>query len=108
MSLHSRLPEIAAELKPRVNEAVKHGAELIEQGAKARVPVETGKLRDAIHTKRVGLAEYAVIAGDSKAFYGHMVEHGTTRTPPRPFLLPAAEESRSAVEGLVVAALRRL
>lgn len=107
-TLKSRFPEITAELRPRVSAAVKAAAEGIENGAKERVPVDTGALRDAIHVERQGVAEYAVIAGDSAAWYGMLVEHGTTHNPPHPFLIPAAELGREAAEGLVQAALRGL
>lgn len=107
-TLKSRFPEIAAELRPRVSAAVKAAAEGIEEGAKSRVPVDTGALRDAIHTERRAVAEYAVVAADDEVWYGMLVEHGTTHNPPHPFLVPAAEVGRDAAEGLVRAALRGL
>lgn len=103
--LKSRFPAIAAELEPLTREALKAGVDIVQERAQARVPVETGELRDAIHTSSEPEGEY-VVAGDSHAFYGHLVEHGTTHTPPRPFLVPALEESKKEILGLVVAALR--
>lgn len=108
VTLKSRFPEIEAELRPRISAAVKAAAEGIEHGAKERAPVDTGALRSAIHTERRGPAEYAVVAGDSQAWYGMLVEHGTSQNPPHPFLVPAAEIGREAAEGLVRAALRGL
>lgn len=103
MSYRSRIPMIAAEMHVRVDEAIEVGTEKIARTARSRVPVETGNLKDAIHTD-----DGYVIAGDTDAFYGHMVEHGTTHTPPRPFLIPALEENRAEVVALVTAALRGL
>lgn len=108
MSLKSRFPHIEAELRPRVDQAVREAAHLIEASAKSRVPVATGKLRNAIHVDRMGPSHYSVIAGNHDVFYGHLVEHGTTQTPARPFLVPALEEHRATVTGLVASALRRL
>jgi HK97 gp10 family phage protein len=104
--LKSRFPAIAAELDVLAREGLKAGIGIVAERAQERVPVETGELRDAIHTASEPEGEY-VVAGDSHAFYGHLVEHGTTYTPPRPFLVPALEESRKEVLTLVKAALRR-
>jgi HK97 gp10 family phage protein len=99
---------IVAELRPRVSAAVKESAEEIEGMAKERVAVDSGDLRDAIHTERRGPAEYAVVAGGEGVFYGHMVEHGTTKMPARPFLVPAAEVGRLPAAARVTAVLRSL
>ena len=45
--------------------------------------------------------EYAVIAGDFDAFYGHIVEHGSTQNPPHPFLIPAFEAVRDRADELI-------
>jgi HK97 gp10 family phage protein len=105
--LRSRLPEIIAELGPAVEEAAAAGAELIAESAKARVPVVTGRLRDAIHVEASSEGVY-VIAGDREAFYGHIIEHGSVNAPAHPFLLPSLEENRSKVEDGVKAAIRRV
>lgn len=107
-TLKSRLPEIAAELRPRVGNAVRLGAERIKESARDRVPVHTGKLRDGIEIDRRGPTEYAVVAGDRDVFYGHLVEFGTSHSAAHPFLVPAAEQNRQVVERLVIEALRRL
>jgi HK97 gp10 family phage protein len=103
----SRLPRLSVELHLVVDEAVKTGAEMIAQGARDRVPVRSGKLRDAIHTEDGDGGTY-VIAGNGNVFYGHIVEHGGAHNPPRPFLVPALEEDRSSVIALAAAALRSL
>lgn len=76
-------------------------AEAIDAGAKGRAPVATGALRDAIHTEKRAEGSYAVVAGDSKVFYGHLVEHGTTKAPAHPFLIPAAEAERNNIPEIV-------
>jgi HK97 gp10 family phage protein len=104
----SRLPKIAAELVATMDGIAEGGAMFVSERAKQRVPVDTGKLRDAIHVERDEFASYAVVAGNSKAFYGHIVEHGSVHTPPHPFLVPALEESRADIEAAAAAALRKL
>ena len=110
-TLKSRFPMIAAELAPRVSAAVKAGAESISETAKTKVadppPVGEG-LREAIHVENSGPASYSVIAGNSDVFYGHMVEHGTSHSAPKPFLIPAMEERKDDAAALVTAVLRGL
>lgn len=106
-TLKSRIPQIAASIQPRVEAAMRSGAEAIAESAKARVPVLSGELRDAIHVDAQDEGYY-VVAGDDDAFYGHMIEFGTSRFPAEPFLIPAAEEQREPLENAVSAALRRL
>jgi HK97 gp10 family phage protein len=108
-TLTSRIPQIVLSLNPRVDGALKVGAEAISQEAKQRVPVETGTLRDAIHVDSSGVGGgWSVIAGDDDAFYGHIIEHGGVNTPPHPFLIPAAESQRDSVAAAVTAVLRTL
>lgn len=105
--LRSRLPQIALSLDPRTRAAMAIGAAGVAQEAKARVPVETGTLRDAIHVEPDGDG-WSVIAGNNEAFYGHIIENGSVRTPPHPFLVPALESQKAAIEAAVTAALRSL
>lgn len=106
--LKSRLPQIAAELAPRADAAVGEGAELVAQYARFRVPVDEGDLRDAIEPRRERMGSHFVIAGDTDVFYGHMVEHGTTKQPPRPFLVPALGDAEGEIVRMVAASLKGL
>lgn len=108
VALSSRIPEIIAELPVIVDAAMKESARLVEQDAKERVPVRTGKLRDAIHTERKSWATYEVVGGDGEAFYGHMVEFGTEHSGGEPFLVPALEENREVTVQIVTSGLRGL
>ena len=108
--LESRFPMIAAELLPRVREAVGEAADLVAEDARRRAPVGPGDvhLRDHISVEPKGVSGFLVLAGNEETFYGHMVEFGTSHSAPRPFLLPAAEENVDAGAALVTAALRGL
>lgn len=108
MITKNRFPQIIAGLTPKLGAALQAGGEVIERRAKERVPVDEGDLRDAIHTDREGPLSVRVVAGNTDVFYGHMVENGTVRTAPRPFLVPAVEASKVEVVGLVNGALKRL
>lgn len=108
MSWKSRLPEIEVELPVLLDAVAKAVAEQIAEGAKERVPVDTGKLRDAIHVDHDGPGSYNVVAGDSSAFYGHIVEHGGVRQGARPFMVPAAEQTKPLVPAIGKAVLGKL
>lgn len=90
-TLKSRLPEIELALEGRTRVGLEHAAIGIVARAKELVPVGyyAPHLREAIHYEEEPEG-YRVIAGDTKTFYGHMIEFGTVKQPPRPFLLPAA------------------
>lgn len=110
-TLTSRLPEIAAELQPKVAEAVRWGAERVAEDAAANLPLGPPEihLAERIHVERRGPAEYAVVAGDEEeAYYGHILEHGSSKMAPQPFLVPALEGRVSDFESLVTGVLRGL
>lgn len=60
----------------------------IVEDAKKRVPVRSGRLRDSI--KAAPVAE-GIEVGPT-AFYAALVEFGTAKVPPRPYMMPAAEK----------------
>lgn len=101
--LKSRFPQLTVEMNARVEAAMVEGRKAVVEAAQARVPVNTGRLRDAIHAE-----DDKVVAGNREAFYGHLVEYGTSGIPARPFLTPALEETKPRIVTLVSAALRRL
>lgn len=94
----SRLPLIISRLDEQIDEAARLTANAIASDAKSRVPVAGGSLRDSIHVDKEGEGSYYVVAGDSDVFYGHLVENGTTKMPPRPFLVPAAEAEKQHID----------
>lgn len=106
MPSKSRLPQIISELPVAVRAALVASAQQIAQDAKDRVPVETGRLRDAIH---IELTEEGVevVAGDHEAFYGHIIEHGGVNHPPHPFLVPALEQNRDNAVAAIKAAIKK-
>jgi HK97 gp10 family phage protein len=105
--LKSRIPQIIVEIDVRIAEVIDRGTDQVERDAKARVPKATGKLHDAIHKDERKDGTY-VLGGDDEAWYGHLVEYGTVRTTPQPFLVPALEENRADIVTDGQRALRRL
>lgn len=105
--LTSRLPQIAASLPSRMKAVAEAGAEKIAEDAKARVHVDSGALRDAIHVDSQPEGVY-VVAGDTDAFYGHLEEFGSSHSAPHPFLVPALEENVAGIERMAAGALKGL
>jgi HK97 gp10 family phage protein len=106
--LKSRIPQITIEIVIEVDDAINEGADWVERDAKARVPIATGALHDAIHKDDRQREGIYVIGGDDEIWYGHLVENGTVRTSPQPFLVPALEENRAGIVNGVQRRLRRL
>ena len=119
VTLQSRLPEVAAELRPRVGRAVKEGAELIAEAAQDKVNIGPPHVHifDHIEVIRLEAAGYLVVvdvADEKGVAYPFVVEFGAAETakaparPAYPFLIPAAEENADNVAYLVTGALRGL
>ncbi len=103
------IPAFVAKLEALIREAEQAGADLVLESAKAKVPYDEHTkhhVRDALHTEETEDG-VLVVAGDHDVFYAHMVEHGTTHSPPHPFLVPALEENGAAIIGLVAEAVRK-
>ena len=111
--LKSDLDDYARKLPGKLADALEEGAKAVAVGAAARVPVDTGDLKRAIHVERRGRTEYAVVAGNRDAWYGHLVEHGSAiggrgrpAIPPHPFLVPALEATQTFIEAEIARKLR--
>lgn len=72
--------------------ALRAGAAVIRDAARENAPVDDGLLRKSVRvtvSAKGGVVKAAVKAGDSRAFYAHMVEYGT-----RPHLIKVREDDR--------------
>jgi HK97 gp10 family phage protein len=104
--LTSSLPKFAEQVGAAMEGASHETALMVAARAKEKCPVGlTGNLRDAIHVEHAGPGRYRVVAGNEKAWYGHLVEHGTSHSAAKPFLAPAVEETRAEVAAAVAASL---
>lgn len=105
VTLQSRFPEIAAELRSRISRATKAGTEVVAASARAKAPVESGALSNSIKVKAKRAGEYAV---ETDVFYARFIEYGTVNMAARPFLIPALEEHRFEIEAGVQEVLRTI
>lgn len=81
-----RLARLKKNLPLRADRLADAYAKDVVDGAKRRVHVITGHLRNSIHRQRLGYARHRVIVG---AHYGIYEEYGTRYRPPHPFFRPA-------------------
>ncbi|HXV74403.1 MAG TPA: HK97-gp10 family putative phage morphogenesis protein [Sphingomonadales bacterium] len=93
-SLRRGLAAYAGKVRDGARAGVEAGAEAIAAGARARVPVETGRLRESIGITAANASLNGAISAavNAAAPYARFVEFGTLQSPARPFLHPAALE----------------
>lgn len=80
------VPAIIKNVRSNSNQAAYNFARNVEAGAKRRVHVITGHLRESIKRFRLGLGRHVVVVG---AYYGIYEEYGTRYRPPHPYFRPA-------------------
>lgn len=97
----NRIPEVRANLRPRVEAMVNAAATQIAVIARQLCPVDTGALRDSIaietyagHRAGFGMAKAVVVF----EHYAPFVEFGTSKSAAQPFLMPAFEAVRPSLE----------
>lgn len=83
------------------------GALIVQNSAKRKAPYKTGNLRRSIHIEpRVSNRGMAAVEVGTNVEYGHYLEFGTRYMAARPYLRPALDENRTAVQTAVTSALR--
>lgn len=107
---------IAAVINPAVAASVLAAAQMIQQSAQAKCPVDTGALRDSIAIKNIEGASTIGARVAPGMFYAEYVEYGTGRKgdpsapyehvqswpgmKPQPYMRPAYDESIGPIQDL--------
>jgi HK97 gp10 family phage protein len=91
--LRKQLVDAEKAIRAGLRDAVQESIDAIRNDARRDVPVDTGKLRDSIEAAP-GPSGLSGIVGTFGVHYAPFVEHGTSKRPARPFMLPAAERER--------------
>ena len=103
-SVKAKLLDVNSSLSINVNKAIMDGGFLVERDAKKRCPVDTGRLRSSINTRKTGNLEVTVMDGVD---YGKFIEYGTSKMRAQPFMRPAANAQKPAIISLVNLAVKR-
>lgn len=85
--------------------AIRAGCKPIVQAAKSNAPVDTKNLKKSIgivsrKTKSKTFVRFSVTprrGGKNDGFYAHMIEFGTSKMSPQPFMRPALEEAENCI-----------
>jgi HK97 gp10 family phage protein len=105
--LKRRLVDVVPKnLRIALESAMIESADRIVAGAKIRVPVDEGDLRDSIHRTDVREGKkgnlYIAITAGERTPNGYntarIVEFGTVDTDPQPFLLPSYRANRKSAQ----------
>lgn len=89
------VPSIIKRVQSNSNRAAYNFAQNVEGGAKRRVHVITGRLRNSIVRHRTGPGSHRIIVG---MHYGVYEEYGTRYRPPHPFFRPAVASAKAKFE----------
>ena len=108
--------EIPKAVRAEMERAMLESADLIVAGARLRVPVDEGDVRDSIHRTGVRVGKFgglyvAIVAGDESTEHdgyqvARLLEFGTQKMPAQPFLLPAYRANRRRARARMRRAVR--
>lgn len=91
----NNFPAVRGEIRTQTVRVVNDTAAEVESIAKQLAPVETGRLRDSIHTENYRNGELKRVVAEAE--YAGYVEYGTVHSAAQPFLRPAVESVKSRV-----------
>lgn len=101
------------ELQNELHNIVAEAIEIVFKEADATVPIgKTHKTRDSLKIEtgfnNSGIFYANVVVGGGDAFYVSFYELGNSRQPPRPFLRPALDKSKSEIRDYMVKRLQEV
>jgi HK97 gp10 family phage protein len=104
-----RVSELGQSVDNRTEEkALNAGGELLKEKVKESAPVRTGHLKDNIIVSDVKNGEINVGPDQQgNAFYGHMLEFGTSKMSAKPFMGPVYENNKQEVQDAMSDVIKR-
>src|SRR5690606_6884223 len=103
--LRSQLTRLAVDMSKAADRAEREAAEETKRVMQELVPVDSGRLRDAIRIQE-GASGLEVGPGD-EITYSMYVEYGTSEMSAQPYAGPAADVARSQFRDTVAETVRR-
>lgn len=102
LTFAARLRDFPMASRPLIKELMDEAAQTGQALSQREVPVDTGTLRDSIAFRATTNHGWAfLLKAVAGADYATFVEEGTSRMPPRPFLMPGVELAADQIEVLL-------
>ena len=101
-SLQAKLNKLDPLTRRAITNGVQKAGTMVEGAAKMIVPVDTGALRDSIHTTGKSTANGAEATVGSSLEYAAYVELGTSRMQAQPYLHPALQKNKQKAKQLII------
>lgn len=114
--LQNQLDQMGKRLESGTKDrALKAGGEFMRDKIKAETPVRTHNLQDSIIESDIKDDIIAVgseisetdSTSQGRAYYGRFVEFGTSKMDPQPFMGPAYEQNKDAVQEVMRDVIKR-
>lgn len=121
--LNRRLAAIPGQVREAAQKAVVRQANTMAKAMKAKVPIDTGKLRDSIVVTHpdartppysqpggsviVPEMTAAITAGNKDVRYAHLVEYGTAKAHAQPYFWPSVRERNKPAQKAIKSAISR-
>lgn len=106
--LMNQLTLIEHGLGPVKEAALKDGGKIMQKEAERIARKRTGNLRENIELSGVeDNSIYVYVDNQGKAYYGHMLEFGTSKMSARPFMGPAFNRSKLQVNQAMANKIRQ-
>lgn len=101
-----RLEKADKDMQRELHNIVSEAAEIVFRKADATVPIKSGKSRASLKIKtgfnKSGVFYANVEVGGGEAFYITFYELGNSRQPPRPFMRPALDKSKTEIRAYMI------
>lgn len=91
------------DVEGNLEQTLEHQAKRVEADAVLLAPVDTGRLKNSIGTRKADEMDFQV---GSDVEYAPDQEFGSMRNAPQPYLRPALEKNKGAIKKAIVDAIK--
>lgn len=107
LELMVQLERTSTGLEDGKKEALEAGGKVLQGEAKKTVRKRTGNLKEHIELSEVEDDDiFVYVDNQGKAYYGHMLEFGTSKMPAKPFMAPSLNKSKMKINQAMAEKLR--
>ena len=106
--LMSQLSSLENGLENMKDQALKEGAKVMQEETERAARVRTGNLKRNIKISEIEDGSiYVYVDNQGKAYYGQMLEFGTSKMSAKPFMAPAFNQSKMQINQAMANKLRQ-